>query len=215
MKKAVIFCNGKIDNYDFINIKKIKENVLICSDGGLRHINKLGLVPDVFVGDNDSWNGEYPHAKEIIKCPVEKDYTDTQKCIDYAISIGCNEIELYGGLGGRIDHEYSHFCLLSYGLKNGVKIKIIDEHNEIWMENKSFSLKKSDKRYVSFFPFGGSVFDFSVKGLKYTADNIILSCDEVQASSNEFLNKDAEITFKKGKVIVMLCDDVRCYDENK
>ena len=76
------------------------------------------------------------------------------------------------------------------------------------MENKPFSLKRGKRRYVSFFPYGGDVTNFTVKGLLYTADNMHLSCSEAAASSNEFDSRDtAEISFSDGTLLVMLCDD--------
>lgn len=210
MNKAVVFCNGIIASYDYLKNRDYKDMLLICADGGLRHMKRLGLIPDVIIGDNDSWGEMYPETSRVIKCPPEKDYTDTQRCIDYAIECGCADIEIIGGLGGRRDHEFSHYCLLAYGLGRGVNIKITDEHNEIWMVNKSFVLKKSEKKYVSFFPFGGCVEGFSVSGLKYSAENIKLKCDLVQASSNEFdVNDVAEVKFKSGRLLIMLCDDAR------
>ena len=61
---------------------------------------------------------------------------------------------------------------------------------------------------MSFFPYGGNVEGFTVKGLKYSAENIILDCGEAQASSNEFTDSEkAEILFNKGYVLVMRCKD--------
>ena len=209
MKKAVIFCNGIIEDYNYIQRRDFDDTLIICADGGLRHVKKLGLVPDVIVGDNDSWQAKYPDAPFVIKCPQEKDYTDTQCCIDYAIETGYKNIEIIGGFGGRRDHEFSHYCLLAYGLRMGADIKITDEHNEVTIKDKPFVLEKTDKKYVSFFPFGGCVEGFCVNGLKYCAEDIRLDCNLVQASSNEFDTSDrAEVKFKSGTMLVMLCDDV-------
>ena len=208
MNDAVIFCGGPIENYDYLKDMDFQGRLLICADGGLKHLIELGLDPDVIIGDNDSWMGEYPDCAEVIKLPAEKDFTDTHFCIDYLVERGYTNIEIIGGIGGRCDHEFSHYCLLAYGLKRGVKIRLTDEHNEIWMENKPFTLCKGKKKYISFFPFDGAVEGFSVSGLKYLADNMRLECDKVQASSNEFLDYEkAEINFKSGNLLVMLCDD--------
>ena len=128
--------------------------------------------------------------------------------IDCAIENGADEILLFGGLGGRIDHEFSHFCLIKYALDRRVRLKLIDDINEIWMENKPFELRRGRKKYVSFFPYSGAVTDFTIKGLKYEAENMTLSTGEVQASSNEFAESDiAKISFDNGTLLVMLCDD--------
>ncbi len=209
MNRAVIFCSGLISNYDYVKEKNFTDSLLICADGGLAHMNKLGLVPDVFIGDNDSWRNAVPDGIEVIQCPCEKDYTDTQMCIDYAIRRGCYDIEIYGCFGGRIDHEFSHFCLLAYGLKRGAKIVLSDEHNDVWIADKPFVLKRGKRKYVSFFPFGDNVEGFSLTGLKYLANDIVLECSKVTASSNEFADDEATVEFKSGTLLVMLCDDMR------
>ncbi len=206
--RAVIFSGGRIEDYSYIDKVSFKDALIICADGGYRHTERLNITPDVIIGDNDSWKEEYPKDIKVIKCPAEKDYTDTEKCIDYAIDMGYREISVYGGLGGRLDHEFSNYCLLSYALDKGVRVKLIDKYNEIWMENKPFTLTRDKKRYISFFPYGGEVKGFSVKGLKYEGENMTLKISSTLTVSNEFSDSVAEIDFKSGTLLVMLCDDI-------
>lgn len=206
--KAVIFCSGDIKDYSRLRQRSFEDILVLCADGGLRHTETLGIVPAVIIGDNDSWIREYSTSAKVLVYPTKKDFTDTHLCIDYAIEQGCLEIEILGGFGGRHDHEYSHYCLMAYALKKGVRVKMTDEHNDIWMESKPFVLHKTGRKYVSFFPYGGDVEGFSVKGLEYSAENLTLFCGLVQATSNEFGDSDrAEVNFKSGTLLVMLCDD--------
>lgn len=207
--RAVIFCGGEIEDYSYIDKSLLENSLIICADGGLRHTEAMKIVPDIIIGDNDSWQREYPEGIRVIKCPAEKDYTDTERCIDHAIEEGCGEILIYGGLGGRLDHEFSNYCLLAYALQKGARARLINKNNEIWVENKSFTIEKSEKKYVSFFPFGGEVHGFSVKGLKYEGENLTLGIGSTLTASNEFLNSSGEISFDDGMIIVMLCDDSR------
>ncbi len=205
--KAIIFCSGKIEDYEYLKNKDFDNCLIICADGGIRHARALNITPEVVIGDGDSWD-EVPDDAKIIKYPTHKDFTDTNLCIEYAIEKGCTEIELLGAIGGRCDQEFSHYCLMAYGLSKNVSIKMSDELNEIWMQNKPFSLRRGDKKYVSFFPYGSAVEGFSVKGLKYEAENICLKPYLVQASSNEFSNQDtAEVTFKSGTLLIILSSD--------
>lgn len=206
--KAIIFCSGEIRDYEYLKNRDFDNCLIICADGGLRHAEALNIIPDVIIGDGDSYKGDFPQNGKVIRYPSDKDFTDTNLCIDYAIEKGYKEIEILGGLGGRRDQEFSHYCLMAYGLSKNIKIKMSDELNEITMENKPFILKKGDKKYVSFFPYGGTVEGFSVKGLKYETENMCLEPHLVQASSNEFSNNDiAEITFKSGTLLIILSRD--------
>lgn len=205
---AVIFCGGEIESYDYLRNRDFDGLMIICADGGLNHLKRLGITPHIVIGDNDSVKTDVPKGVKVISYPVKKDYTDTNLCIDYAIEKGHKEIEIIGGLGGRLDHEYANICMLAYGLKKGVKIKLTNERNEIYIEDKPFKLKKTDKEYVSFFPFGGDVEGFSVKGLEYEAENIKLECNKAQASSNRFGKEDiCSVDFKRGIVLVIMSSD--------
>ncbi len=207
--KAIVFSSGEMRSYDYLRDTDFSDCLVICADNGYSHAKALEIVPDVIVGDNDSYKAEYPNGIEHYVFPPEKDKTDTNIAIDLAIERGCTEIELYGGLGGRIDQEFSHFCLIKYALEHGVRLKMIDDINEIWMENKSFTLEyRADKKYVSFFAYGGYVMHTSIKGFKYEAEDMTLSPGLVQASSNEFLpERGGSVEFESGTVIVMLCSD--------
>lgn len=207
---AIIFCGGEIQDYAWLSGMDFRASLIVCADGGVRHAQQLGIVPQVIIGDHDSFAAEYPDAEEVLLYPTDKDYTDTHLCVNYAMERGHREITLLGALGGRRDHEFSHFCLLLYGLRKGVKIRILDRDNEIWMEDTPFSIKRDERRYVSFFPYGGPVTDFCVHGLKYQADHMTLDCGNVQASSNEFADQElGTVSFSAGTLLVMRCRDAR------
>ncbi len=208
MKRAVIFCSGEMDT-DAVWLPEYREALILCADGGYRHAKRLGVTPDLIIGDLDSGVTEYPDEIESQIYPSEKDATDTNLCLDYAIDKGCDEVVVLGGLGGRLDHEFSHYALLLYGLRKGVKVRLINGDNEIWMEDAPFTLEPSEKRYISFFPYGGDVEDFTVRGLKYETEHMTLRCDLVQASSNQFENEEkAFVSFRHGGVLlVMRCRD--------
>ena len=209
MNKAVIFCGGEINDYSYLRSRSFDNTYILCADSGLKHAMELNINPDAVIGDFDSWTGERPTNIEVEVYRPEKNMSDTHICIDRAIEHGCTEVELIGAIGGRLDHEFSHYCLLAYGLNNGVRIKITDEYNEIWMEDKPFCIYASEKRYVSFFPYGGEVEGFTLKGFKYPLDNVLLSCDSELTLSNETESDKAEVSFTSGKVLVMLCSDGR------
>ncbi len=206
--KCYIFSSGQISSYDWLKKIDFSGAFVICADGGIRHAKMLGLSVDIWMGDGDSLNIEEPLAKEIIKFPVKKDNTDTDLAVEYALERGFRDITILGALGGRIDHEFSHFCLLKKIVQSGGKGFLLDEKNLITMENKSFDLIDYERKYVSFFPFGGDVENFSVKGLLYETEGIILECGKVQASSNQFAGlKKARITFDDGYILVIYSDD--------
>ncbi len=211
MKRCIIFCGGNMDT-DRVWKAEYDRDFILCADGGFRHAQRLGITPDMIIGDLDSGIESYPDGIRHRIFPSEKDETDTNLCLDFAIENGYDEVLLLGGLGGRRDHEYSHYCLMYQALRRGVRMRMVSGTQEIWMENAPFVLYPNEKKYISFFPFGGDVNDFCVHGLKYEAEGMTLRCDRVQASSNQFDGGDvAEIRFAPGgTVLVMRCADKAC-----
>ena len=205
MKHAVIFCSGELDMEPSVNRE---ETLVVCADGGLKHAQRLGIVPDMIIGDCDSIEGVYPEEIPHQIYPSEKDETDARLCLDWAMKQGCKEVLILGGLGGRLDHEFSNYALLMYGLKHGVTVKLCNQQNEIWMADAPFTLTPGEKKYVSFFPYGGDVEGFSVKGFKYEAKNMTLTCDTIRTACNESLpGKEGAVSFTKGYLLVMRCQD--------
>lgn len=206
--KCYIFCSADIENYDFLKDIDFGDGFVICADGGCKHTQRLGIVPDLWVGDGDSLAGKTVAAKEKKTFPVCKDNTDTDLAVELALERGFREIIILGGLGGRMDHEFSHYCLLKKILEHGGKGTILSEKNEITMTDKGFVLYPSEKKHISFFPFGDCVKNFSVKGLKYSAEGMTLTNDRVQASSNSFDGGErAEVSFDSGYLLIIRCND--------
>lgn len=49
--RAVIIGNGDIKDYQYIKSKINDNDFIICADGGYNHAEKMGIVPDVLIGD--------------------------------------------------------------------------------------------------------------------------------------------------------------------
>ena len=52
--RAVIIGNGDIKDYQYIKSKINDNDFIICADGGYNHAEKMGIVPDVLIGDGAS-----------------------------------------------------------------------------------------------------------------------------------------------------------------
>ena len=129
MTQVPIFLNGYYDirHLDFYRqeIETAVENgsPLICADGGIRIFDELNrhlsisVIPDVLIGDMDSvrYRGSKPllQAKHIVQewiGKTDKDYTDGQLAVDYAMEqYDCRDIIIYGGLPRPEEYETDQF----------------------------------------------------------------------------------------------------------
>ncbi len=206
--KCLVLCSARIENYEFLKSYDPKKRFVICADGGYKHAERLGIVPDLWIGDGDSERTGAACAAERKVFPTHKDFTDTDLAVEEALARGAEEIVIAGGTGGRLDHEFSHFCILKKILDRGSRGVLVDEKNEITMEKDNFTICKNDKKYISFFPYAGNVTGFSVNGLRYSASNMTLDCGAVQASSNCFDDEsEAHVSFDSGYVLVIRSND--------
>ena len=77
----------------------------IAADAGLHLCERLGVRPDVVLGDFDSMDVRQAPA-DCIRVPVEKDDTDTMLALREGLRRGCDTFYLYGATGGaRLDHK--------------------------------------------------------------------------------------------------------------
>ena len=88
------------------------------------------MIPDIVIGDFDSissheikWITE--KAVETRRFPPEKDQTDFELALDHAMKIGCKEIQVFGALGGRMDHTLANISLLSNPSYSNIDIWLI------------------------------------------------------------------------------------------
>jgi len=85
---------------------------VIAADGGMRHAQALGVLPEVWVGDFDSTPAglsEFHAATPRMPFPTEKNFTDGELAIEQAIERGASRLVLIGSFGGEhTDHALSH-----------------------------------------------------------------------------------------------------------
>ena len=189
----------------------------IAVDGGIRHFSK-DFAPDLFMGDMDSCGAigqEILFGKEnkkssddslkektiIYSC--EKDETDSELAVQKAIAIGANKITILGWNGGRMDHLYGNITLLHYGLKHQVSMVLEDKNNRVFMTKESVLVKKDGFTYLSLFSVDEEVKGLTLRNVKYEVTDFTLFKEMVRGISNEVTGEEAEISFEKGKLLVM------------
>ena len=114
---------------------------------------------------------------------------------------------LLGCTGTRIDHVIGNIGLLDRALNKGIKAYIRDENNYMFLIDKSTKLKNVFGKYISFQGFREAVLDFKIEGAKYDLDSHSLLFGDPLTVSNEFLDEYINVSFSKGKVMVIYSKD--------
>lgn len=169
-------------------------------DGGLESLLSQNIEPKIIVGDFDSLNNQdLIKTYENIKLPTVKDDTDLAKAIEYAITCGYNDIELFGVTGGRLDHFMAVICLLKKYSR--YHITIYDAYNKIYLLNAGVhQILKQHYQYLSFFAL--KPVTISIKGCAYPLDHYFLDIDDPLCVSNEIINEIGTIEVNEDIIVI-------------
>lgn len=211
ISKAIIFAGGEIKNYDKIRRFLKDDEYIICADSGYHHCQKLGIVPDLLVGDFDSI-GVLPQQIPTVCFPAEKNYSDTTMAIEEAKKRGAKMLMLIGMLGGRIDHSLANIQTMFDSVKDGYIVCIQDGESELYpyfspQESvpQEIILAPRPDSYFSLLSFSDSCQNVTIEGGKYPLHHYTLKNTQARAISNEFLDRPVKISFHSGMLLVVIC----------
>ncbi|MDE7453882.1 MAG: thiamine diphosphokinase [Clostridia bacterium] len=165
--------------------------LVFCCDGAYSWA-KGKVKIDKNIGDFDSLKEKpFPAPEEIY--PAEKDFTDGEIALFKMLDSGVDEIEIYGGGGGREDHFLGNLQLLYKAHERGVAVKMITERSVIFPASGKIFLGKFKGTTFSVLPFGGVVHIMDSAGLKYRYPKS-LSYGECRGVSNIVEDSKAYLT---------------------
>ena len=207
-----IFTGGQVyaDSMASLGLERSDGDLVIAADSGYLTAKKLGVKPDLLLGDLDSLDqsqldaGELDALEKKIVPPI-KDDTDTQLAVDTAILRGADEIVIIGGLGGRLDHTLSSVFLLETIAERGVRCMMTDGRNRVRVMRGGETLRvmRSAYRYLSLISLCDVCTGVYIRGVFYPLDNVELSRKYSYAVSNEITADQAEISLGSGVMLVI------------
>ena len=205
--KCIIIANGIIKNYGYLRNLVNQSDVIVCADGGTKHLRKINITPDIVIGDLDSINSEDKNflaekRVKIIQYPEKKDFSDTELAVEWAIKNKADYITLTGTTGDRLDHTLSNIFLMKTISAQGVACRMIDDHNEIYLVSKIINLKGKPGDLLSIIPVTEKVTGLTLKGLEYPLENAGISMGSSMGISNCFADDQAQIKIKTGIILV-------------
>lgn len=196
--RAVIIGNGTIRDYEYIKSKIKDDDFIICADGGMRHIGGLGVKPDIAIGDFDSY--EITDDTEKYVYPTQKDFTDGELAVDYALKNGYTDILLLAMTGKRLDHTMTNIFQLA---KNG-NITLADDDNEIYVLKKKLEIYGKKGCTLSIVPVFSDLSGVVTAGLYYPLKNEKLYFGCGRGNSNIITENVCTISAEDGMGLVFI-----------
>lgn len=177
---------------------------VIAADAGYENARRLGIEPDLLLGDYDSAPSPPPGAKTIV-LPAEKDDTDTYFAARRAIAAGASDVVILGGLGGRLDHTLANLQTLAFLARNGVRALLADEGNEATvLLPGEHRIPARRECYLSIFSAGDAARGVTLEGLKYPLREATVTGFYPIGVSNEFAADFATVRFSEGTLYLIL-----------
>ena len=180
---------------------------IIAVDGGLRHIINLKLTPSTIIGDLDSADPMVVQSfqaagSNVIRFPVEKNETDLELALDYALTLPTAPIRIVAALGGRLDQTLANIFLLTQPRLADRDIRLMDGNQEVFVIRHTADVAGAIGDRLSLLPLNGPVHGIQTRGLAYPLANETLLPDHTRGISNRLASPDATISIRSG---LLLC----------
>jgi thiamine pyrophosphokinase len=209
--RAIVIGGGEAPSKELILSYLDKEALIIAADGGANILYEYNMTPQYLLGDFDSISPqifeEIQGSCDVIKFPVEKDYTDSDLALDKATELGATEVVFLGCTGKRVDHFLGNICVLYRALKRGILAYIVDEYNILYLIDKPTLLKGEKGDTFSLLSYFQNVKGLTITGAKYSLKNFDLEVENNLTISNKFDCREVNIEFKSGVLLVNRCKD--------
>ena len=208
MKRCVIIGGAGINEYDRVRAALLPDDVFVFCDCGLKHMDALGVKPDLIVGDFDSHENPHMDAETIV-LPREKDDTDTVFATKEMMKRGFDDFLLIGVIGARLDHTLANVSILLMLDTAGKQAKAIDDFGEMEIVSatdgrQGRAIIDDSYPYFSLLNISGQAEGITIRNAKFPLEDGRIDCDYQYAVSNEVLpGQTAEITITKGRVLLI------------
>jgi thiamine pyrophosphokinase len=209
MKKVVfVLSGGPMRDVGFFQEKRSRCQPvsIICADGGARHAYRIGVVPDLIIGDLDSLDGEMQshfvrRGSRIMRYPRAKDETDTKLALEMAFLTAPDEILVFGAIGARLDHTLANLSLLILAADRGIHVRLVDEWCEVFAVKGTEVIAGEPGQTVSLLPLGSDVTGITLEGFEYPLADATMTIARPYGISNRLVSAAGRIAVGSGYLL--------------
>lgn len=211
MNRAIIFANGDINDGDMVRRALMfnGESLLVAADGGARAAAHFDVRLDAVIGDMDSIEPDSLAALEaagthVLRYPAEKDETDLELALTWAVERGATWIRVIGAVGDRLDQTLSNIYLLALPALNGVDARIVAGKEETHLARPGWTfIDGQPGDTISLLPLNGTVFGVKTEGLYYPLRGEDLYFGPARGVSNVMTHERAVVYVRSGVLLIV------------
>jgi len=201
-----IFLNGRMTNPATFRMMYQPGDVIIAVDAGFNHVHAMNLIPNILIGDMDSvtqskLEEHRQRGGAILQYPSHKDETDFELALEYVYEQRPINVNVFAGLGDRLDHTLANLALASSPRFADPEISFWDDEGELFFIHRKRQLDGQPGDIVSLIPWGGEATGVTTLGMQYPLNKETLYPDSSRGVSNVMLTTIAEIQVKTGRLL--------------
>ncbi|MCC6802586.1 MAG: thiamine diphosphokinase [Anaerolineae bacterium] len=209
--KALIFANGAIEDGEMVQraLAQSGDALIIAADGGARIAAHYGRKVDAVIGDMDSLAPDELAALRaqnatIVAHPAEKDETDLELALMWAVEQGADWLRVIGATGGRLDQAISNIYLLALPVLDGCDVKLVAGNQATWLARAGRTeIAGAVGDTVSLIPLNGTVHGVATDALYYRLNDEDLYFGPARGVSNVMMTEQAAVTVRAGVLLVV------------
>jgi thiamine pyrophosphokinase len=204
--RIILFINGELPAPEKLRSLLSEDDFLVAVDGGLSHMDALGLSPHLVIGDLDSADQARIQALraqgvEIRTFPADKNETDLEIALNAALEMAPAAIRIVAALGGRLDQTLANIFLLTRPDLAQQDIRLIDGSTEVFLIRKSASISGAIGQRLSLLPINGPVTGISTESLEFPLKDETLIPEKTRGISNRMDASTASVTIQTGSLL--------------
>lgn len=208
MPRVVIFANGQLPDLEAARALLQANDYIVAADGGANHLMEMGILPEIVIGDLDSVDEdtlfELTNAEvKIEQYPEDKDETDIELALRYAVDLRPSAILIVGALGGRLDQTLTNLSLLTDPTLPGIDIRLDDGMEQVFFCRKQADVHGRSGDIVSLIPWHATVEGVTTEGLQWPLYSETLYPDKSRGVSNVMLTDEASIHIRSGLLLIV------------
>lgn len=181
---------------------------IVAADAGAIHALNQGVIPTKIIGDLDSLPADQLDAltqadAHIVQLPVEKDFTDGEAAVHWAVQQDVDTIIIAGALGGRFDHALASVLLLEHLHKAEINGWATDGRQTVHLLHEHLDIPGLPGDQLSIIPLTHTVDGVSLQGVKWPLSEASLTFASTWSLSNEFAAEQASVSIDSGRALVV------------
>lgn len=200
--KGLLFIGGHGPRQELVDEYREDADVVIAADSGLERALELGFSPDLVVGDMDSLTDQSLLGRfkdRVRRFPSDKDETDTEIGLRFLHEMGCEDVVIAGGGGGRLDHLLGIVMLFERDLPPS---RWITDQEDIRLVQGEVILEGWKGATVSLFPLDAEVGMLGSEGLKWELNGLSFRRG-FAGISNVVMRDRARVQAGKGRLLMV------------